>query len=65
MDKFPLTKVGYEQLEQELKRRKGEDRPNIIAEIAEARGVPQGTVRRRIHDARKLLRRVLNERERD
>ena len=37
MDKFPLTKFGYEQLEQELKRRKGEERPNIIAEIAEAR----------------------------
>ncbi len=37
MDKFPLTKVGYNLLEQELKNRKGVERPNIIAEIAEAR----------------------------
>ena len=37
MEKFPLTKVGYMLLEQELKNRKGVERPNIIAEIAEAR----------------------------
>ena len=37
MEKFPLTKVGYDLLEQELKNRKGIERPNIIAEIAEAR----------------------------
>lgn len=37
MDKFPLTKKGYLQLEQELKNLKGVDRPNIIAAIAEAR----------------------------
>ena len=37
MEKFPLTKTGFEQLESELKKRKGEERPNIIAEIAEAR----------------------------
>ena len=37
MEKFPLTKTGYEQLEIELKTRKGVERPNIIAEIAEAR----------------------------
>ena len=37
MDKFPLTKKGYLQLEQELKNLKGIDRPNIIAAIAEAR----------------------------
>jgi len=37
MEKFPLTKTGYAMLEQELKRRKGEDRPSIIEEIAEAR----------------------------
>ncbi len=37
MDKFPLTKFGYDMLEQELKNRKGVERPNIIAEIAEAR----------------------------
>ena len=37
MEKFPLTKVGFAMLEQELKNRKGVERPNIIAEIAEAR----------------------------
>lgn len=37
MDKFPLTKKGFLQLEQELKNLKGIDRPNIIAAIAEAR----------------------------
>jgi len=37
MDKFPLTKKGYLQLEQELKNLKVIDRPNIIAAIAEAR----------------------------
>ena len=37
MEKFPLTKKGYLQLEQELKTLKGVDRPNIIAAIAEAR----------------------------
>ena len=37
MDKFPLTKNGFNELEAELKRLKSEDRPNIIAAIAEAR----------------------------
>ena len=37
MDKFPLTKVGFLALEEELKHLKGVDRPNIIAAIAEAR----------------------------
>ena len=37
MEKFPLTKQGYTELEAELKRLKSEDRPNIIAAIAEAR----------------------------
>ena len=37
MDKFPLTKVGYIALEEELKHLKGVDRPNIIAAIDEAR----------------------------
>ncbi len=32
-----------------------------IAEIAEARNIPQGTVKRRIHDARKMLRKMINE----
>ena len=37
MEKFPLTKIGFMKLEEELKSRKGVERPNIIAEIAEAR----------------------------
>ncbi len=37
MDKFPLTKSGFESLEAELKNLKGVERPNIIAAIAEAR----------------------------
>jgi len=37
MEKFPLTKKGFERLEQELKNLKGVERPNIIAAIAEAR----------------------------
>ena len=37
MDKFPLTKDGFANLEEELKRLKAVDRPNIIAAIAEAR----------------------------
>ncbi len=37
MEKFPLTKQGFAELEQELKHLKGVDRPNIIAAIAEAR----------------------------
>ncbi len=37
MDKFPLTKEGFNALEQELKNLKGVERPNIIAAIAEAR----------------------------
>ena len=31
-----------------------------IAEIASARGVPQGTVKRRIHDARKMLAKLVH-----
>ena len=37
MEKFPLTKVGYLALEEELKHLKAVDRPNIIAAISEAR----------------------------
>ena len=37
MEKFPLTKKGFLQLEQELKNLKGVERPNVIAAIAEAR----------------------------
>ena len=37
MEKFPLTKVGYLALEEELKHLKAVERPNIIAAISEAR----------------------------
>lgn len=37
MEKFPLTKEGFEALEAELKKLKFTDRPNIIAAIDEAR----------------------------
>ena len=37
MNKIPMTASGYEQLQEELKKLVNEDRPNIIAAIAEAR----------------------------
>ena len=37
MEKFPLTKIGFNALEAELKNLKGVERPNIIAAISEAR----------------------------
>ena len=38
MNKIPMTLKGYEKLQIELKKLINEDRPNIIAAIAEARG---------------------------
>ena len=38
MNKIPMTKEGYLKLQDELKKLTSEDRPNIIAAIAEARG---------------------------
>ena len=38
MNKIPMTKEGYLKLQEELKKLTSEDRPNIIAAIAEARG---------------------------
>tara|TARA_B100000575_G_scaffold146624_1_gene117025 strand:- start:5365 stop:5838 length:474 start_codon:yes stop_codon:yes gene_type:complete len=38
MNKIPMTKGGYLKLQEELKKLTSEDRPNIIAAIAEARG---------------------------
>ena len=38
MNKIPMTSEGYEKLQEELKKLTSEDRPNIIAAIAEARG---------------------------
>ncbi|WP_229729328.1 transcription elongation factor GreA [Agaricicola taiwanensis] len=37
MDKIPMTPNGHAALEEELKRRQSEERPRIIAAIAEAR----------------------------
>ena len=37
MNKIPMTSSGYNQLQQELKKLINQDRPNIIAAIAEAR----------------------------
>jgi transcription elongation factor GreA len=36
-DKVPMTKQGYERLEVELRKLRGEDRPAVIKAIAEAR----------------------------
>ena len=38
MNKIPMTSDGYNKLQEELKKLTSEDRPNIIAAIAEARG---------------------------
>ena len=37
MNKIPMTSLGYEKLQEELKKLINEDRPNIIEAIAEAR----------------------------
>ena len=37
MNKIPMTASGYEKLQEELKKLINQDRPNIIAAIAEAR----------------------------
>ena len=37
MNKIPMTSSGYKKLQEELKKLINEDRPNIIADIAEAR----------------------------
>ena len=37
MDKVPMTAGGYKNLQEELQRRQGEDRPSIVAAISEAR----------------------------
>ncbi len=38
MNKIPMTAEGYDNLQKEIKKLISEDRPNIIAAIAEARG---------------------------
>jgi len=37
MDKFPITKEAYKEMEEEIKRLKTEERPAVIKMIAEAR----------------------------
>ena len=37
MDKIPITNIGFEKLEEELKILKSVERPNVIKSIAEAR----------------------------
>ncbi|MBF96954.1 MAG: Transcription elongation factor GreA [Alphaproteobacteria bacterium MarineAlpha9_Bin4] len=37
MEKFPITNIGFEKLESELKFLKSTERPNVIKAIAEAR----------------------------
>jgi transcription elongation factor GreA len=37
MERFPITKAGYDRMEEELKDLKGVQRPYIIGQIAEAR----------------------------
>src|ERR1700728_1517511 len=36
-DKYPMTKTGYDRLEEELKKLKGVERPAVIKAIASAR----------------------------
>ena len=55
MDKFPLTKVGFLALEEELKHLKGVDRPNIIAAIAKEK---QSFIEGRIQDLEAVLSRA-------
>tara|TARA_Y100000590_G_scaffold426315_1_gene535276 strand:+ start:22 stop:495 length:474 start_codon:yes stop_codon:yes gene_type:complete len=38
MNKIPMTSLGYNKLQDELKKLVNQDRPNIIAAISEARG---------------------------
>jgi transcription elongation factor GreA len=37
MDKYPMTREGYDRLQKELKQLKGRDRPEVIKAIADAR----------------------------
>jgi transcription elongation factor GreA len=37
MDRIPITNIGFEKLEEELKNLKSVERPNVIKSIAEAR----------------------------
>ena len=52
MEKVPLTKNGYIKLEEELRRLKADDRPNIIKAISEARELGDLSENAEYHSAR-------------
>ncbi|MFL2800454.1 MAG: transcription elongation factor GreA [Paracoccaceae bacterium] len=52
MEKIPLTKNGYSRLEEELRKLKVEDRPNIIKAISEARELGDLSENAEYHSAR-------------
>src|SRR5438445_5207794 len=51
-DKVPMTAAGYAMLEAELKKRQSEDRPRIIAHIADARSHGDLSENAEYHDAK-------------
>ena len=52
MEKIPLTKNGYGRLEEELRKLKADDRPNIIKAISEARELGDLSENAEYHSAR-------------
>ena len=52
MEKIPLTKDGYSKLEEELRKLKANDRPNIIKAISEARELGDLSENAEYHSAR-------------
>ena len=52
MEKIPLTKNGYSRLEEELRKLKADDRPNIIRAIQEARELGDLSENAEYHSAR-------------
>ena len=52
MEKIPLTKNGYSRLEDELRKLKADDRPNIIKAISEARELGDLSENAEYHSAR-------------
>ncbi|MFV0293205.1 MAG: transcription elongation factor GreA [Paracoccus sp. (in: a-proteobacteria)] len=52
MEKIPMTRAGYEQLDAELRDLKGTERPAIIAAIAEARAHGDLSENAEYHSAR-------------
>ena len=51
-EKVPMTKSGYQNLTDELKRLKFEERPRIVAAIEEARGLGDLSENAEYHSAR-------------